>query len=54
MNKIMALMAFAVLAAFLGILLWHVPAIDLIIVTVVVIGLAAWDFLTSAGKNGRH
>ncbi|WP_201742289.1 hypothetical protein [Mangrovicoccus ximenensis] len=52
MNKAMALIAFATLAAFLGILILHVPHWDLIAVAVTVILLAAWDFLTSA-RDGR-
>ncbi|WP_172331513.1 hypothetical protein [Mangrovicoccus sp. HB161399] len=52
MNKIMALIAFATLAAFLGILVWHVPHWDLIAVTAAVVLLAARDFLTSA-RDGR-
>lgn len=54
MNRIMAVLAFGVLAGFLGILLWHVPETDLIIVAAVVIALAAWDFLTSSGGNGSR
>lgn len=51
MNRIMAILAFAILAGFLGILIWHVPQIDLILVTVTVIALAGWDFLTSSGNS---
>ncbi|WP_171060743.1 hypothetical protein [Poseidonocella sp. HB161398] len=48
MNRIMALIAFATLAGFLGILVWHVPHWDLIAVTAIVILLAARDFIASA------
>ncbi len=52
MNKAMALIAFLSLAAFLGILVWHVPHWDLIAVTAVVVLLAARDFIASA-RDGR-
>lgn len=44
-NTLMKLAAFGVLVAFLGILLWHVPRLDLGAVVLVTLGLAGWDFL---------
>ncbi|WP_176473913.1 hypothetical protein [Actibacterium ureilyticum] len=50
MNRLTALIAFAVFAGFLAILAFSVPSIDLVLVIVLTLGLAAWDFLTSNGK----
>lgn len=43
-NTLIKLLAMAVLAAFLGILVWHVPRLDLGGVVLVTAALAAWDF----------
>ena len=44
-------LAFAALDVFLGILLWHVPRIDLGAVLLLSVGLAAWDcFAPARGK----
>ena len=43
-NLTIKLLAFAVLAAFLGILVWHVPRLDLGGVVLVTAALVAWDF----------
>ncbi|HKL55312.1 MAG TPA: hypothetical protein VJ893_04265 [Roseovarius sp.] len=48
MNRLLALFAFAVLAAFLYILASKIGALDLWIVTVFAAGLAAYDFITSS------
>lgn len=48
MNRLLALVAFAILAAFLVILAIEVPSPDLIIVVVLTLILAAIDFLRSA------
>lgn len=50
MNRLLALCAFAVLAAFLYILVSEIGEIDLWLVTVFAAGLAAYDFITSS-KN---
>ncbi|MGF1660729.1 MAG: hypothetical protein ACFCUS_15000 [Rubrimonas sp.] len=47
MNAIMALLAFCVLATFLGILIWKVPSLDLILIAAATAGFAGWDFLSS-------
>ncbi|WP_168219727.1 hypothetical protein [Pseudotabrizicola formosa] len=52
MNNIMALFAFVVLLGFLGILLWHVPRLDLIGVVGVTVVLAGWDLISSLRKRG--
>jgi hypothetical protein len=54
MKVVMALFAFVTLAAFLGVLVWHIPDIDLIVLVVLTAGLAGYDFLvTLARRNGR-
>ncbi len=54
MDKAMALFAFLVFAAFLGILVWYVAEIDLAMVIGLTIVLLGYDFATSArgGRNG--
>jgi hypothetical protein len=48
MNKLLALIAFLLFAAFLGILAWKVPEPDLLMVIALTLGLVAFDFLRSA------
>lgn len=43
-DRILALVGFAVLAAFLAVLVWHVPRLDLGAVIAVTLAFAAWDF----------
>ncbi|MEM1130907.1 MAG: hypothetical protein AAGH83_10345 [Pseudomonadota bacterium] len=50
MNRLCALVAFATVLGFLGILALEVPSPDLVIVIVLTIGLVAYDFITSSGK----
>ncbi|MFC4666923.1 hypothetical protein ACFO5X_00025 [Seohaeicola nanhaiensis] len=45
MNKVLAILAFAVLVAFLAILVIHVPRLDLACVIGVTILLAGWDLV---------
>ena len=52
MNNIMAICAFALLLVFLGILIWHVPRLDLIGVVVVTVALAGWDLFLNLKKRG--
>ncbi len=47
MNVILGLFAFSVLAVFLGILVFHVPRIDLMSVIGLTAALAAWDLYTT-------
>ena len=53
-DRIMALVAIATLAAFLGILVWKVPRVDLVAVIAITMALAMWDFLANAGKKSRR
>ena len=43
MNHLMALFAYAVLVAFLGFLVIHVPRVDLICIIGLTLVLAGWD-----------
>jgi len=53
MNNILALFAFATFIAFLGILVWSVPRLDLIGVVGLTVALAGWDLLQNLrGKRG--
>jgi len=53
MNKLTALIAFAALAIFLGILAFEVPSPDLIAVILLTGALVAYDFLTSSSNKKR-
>lgn len=44
MDRLLCIVAFAVLVAFVGVLLWHVPRYDLGGVALATLALAAWDF----------
>ena len=53
-NKALAILALTVLIAFLGILLWRVPRLDLGLVITIVSLMAAYDFLVyRQNGNGR-
>lgn len=52
MNNILALAAFALMLAFLGILIWHVPRLDLIAVVAFTVVLAGWDLVLNLKKGG--
>lgn len=52
MDRILALFAYAVLAGFLYILVIEIGELDLLLVTGLTAGLAAYDFITSS-KNRR-
>ena len=51
MMRVLALVAFAVLAGFLAILAIEVPEPDLVAVIVLTVVLAGWDLATSSGKD---
>ncbi len=53
MNRLTALLAFAVLLAFLAILAVEVPSPDLIVVILITTALVAYDFLTSSGSSKK-
>ncbi|MGB0694640.1 MAG: hypothetical protein ACPGOY_03255 [Rhodospirillaceae bacterium] len=44
MNQVMALFALVVFAAYVFVLIWKVPEPDLIIVTLIAVGLVTFDF----------
>ena len=50
-DRLMALLAFAMLAGFLGIMMWHVRRWDLGIVIGVTLLLAAYDLMTTRRGN---
>ena len=50
-ERVVAVLAFVVLTGFLGILLWKVPRWDLGIIIGITLLLAAYDFLSSAGRK---
>lgn len=51
MNIIQALLALAALGAFLAVMIFHVPSIDLVIVILLTFAFAAYDFFQSARKK---
>ncbi|CTQ33089.1 hypothetical protein [Jannaschia rubra] len=51
MNRTIAAIAFLVFAGFVGILVVAVPSPDLIAVSVLTVGLAFYDLLTSSGRR---
>ena len=51
MTRLLALLAFASVAAFLAVLAFKVPSPDLIILTALTVCFVAWDFLTSTRKD---
>ncbi len=52
-DRLMALLAFAVLCGFLGILIWHVQRLDLGIVVVACALFAGVDLLLSSGSKKK-
>lgn len=50
-NILPATLAFALLVAFLGILLWHVPRLDLIVIVGVTLAFVLWDYVDSLRKG---
>ncbi len=50
MNRLLALIAFLALAAFVLVLVIEVPSLDLIVVATLTIAMVAYDFVTSSGK----
>jgi hypothetical protein len=50
-DRLLGFVAFAVLAAFLGILMWYVPRLDLGAVIVITLLFVAWDFFASHGDR---
>lgn len=52
-NRLVALLAFFCLVSFVGILLWYVPRVDLGVVILITLFLAAIDLYRSAGERDR-
>jgi hypothetical protein len=52
-DLILAFLALATLIGFVGIVVWKIASIPLTVVAVVVIGMAAYDFWLTAGRNGN-
>lgn len=54
MDKLLAIVSLLVLGAFLGILVAWVPSVDLTVVVVIVLAMAAYDFYRSlfGSRNG--
>ena len=53
LNKLVALIAFLVLAGFLAILAFEVPSPDLIVVILLTAALVAYDFVSSAFRDPK-
>ncbi len=51
-NGLIRLAAFALLTGFLGILLWHVPRLDLGVVIAITLLCAGYDMLTAGRPRG--
>ncbi|MFP7569465.1 hypothetical protein [Marivita sp. S2033] len=51
MNWILAALAFAVFAGFIGILIFSVPSPDLIAVAALTLGLVIYDLVTSVRRK---
>lgn len=49
-DRLLGLLAFSVLAAFLGILAWKVATLDLLVVIGATLLLAGYDLLTTHGR----
>ena len=52
MNSVLAIFAYAVMLVFLGILIWHVPRLDLGFVVALTLLLAGWDLVQT--MKGNH
>lgn len=50
-EKIIGVLAFLMLVAFLGILIVHLPRLDLITVIVITVLLAGWDLVLNLRGN---
>ena len=47
-TRIMTYVALLFFLGFLGILIWHIPRLDLGLVLAVTVGLVLWDVLTTS------
>ena len=53
LNLVTGVIGIAMLTAFLGIMLWWVPALPLIIIVISVMGLLLYDFVDTLRTGGR-
>ncbi|GAB4225358.1 MAG: hypothetical protein Tsb0032_31270 [Kiloniellaceae bacterium] len=53
LDKVLGILAIAILMGFMGILIGFVPDVDLIIVAVVVVVMAAYDFYRTLFKRSN-
>ena len=51
-DKVLAVLSVACLIGFMGIIIWFVPDPDLVIVTIIVLAMAVYDFYRDAFRNG--
>ncbi|MDP2083583.1 MAG: hypothetical protein Q8K20_00165 [Gemmobacter sp.] len=51
MDKLVAIFAFVVFLVFVGILIWHVPRLDLMAVVGLTVVLTGWDLARSLHKG---
>ena len=54
LDRLIALISFAILAGFLAIIVVFVPDLDLVIVSILAVGMAGFDFYRSAFKNSEQ
>lgn len=54
LDRTLAIVSLAGLAAFLAVVVVFVPDADLVIVTLLVLAMVAYDFLAPAFRNGRR
>jgi len=53
-DKLFAALALILLAAYMGVLIWKVPSLDLIVVSVLGVLLAAFDFIRTGWRRGSR
>ncbi len=53
-DRVFAALAYFCLAVFLGVVAWRVPRLDLAVIVVVVLALAAFDVWTELRARGRR
>ena len=53
-DRLFALLAFLSFAGFLGILIWFVPKLGLVVVSLICIAMCGYDFMRSATARYRR
>lgn len=51
-DKFLAVVSLACLIGFMGVIIWFVPDPDLVIVTIIVLAMAVYDFYREAFRKG--